>query len=121
VPKLIAAADYGLFFIMPVFSKKASSPTKMGELLALELPIVTNGDVGDVSRIMNETGAGVVVEKFADKAYRNALLELEVLAPNMQQWREAAHRWFDLDRGVGSYDAIYRSLLNSSPDKHHAA
>ena len=40
VPKLVAAADYGLFFIMPVFSKKASSPTKMGELLALELPIV---------------------------------------------------------------------------------
>ena len=44
---------------MPVFSKKASSPTKMGEFLALELPIVTNGGVGDVSRIMYETAAGV--------------------------------------------------------------
>src|SRR6185312_9496876 len=57
VPKLIAAADYGIFFILPVFSKKASSPTKMGEFLSLELPMVTNGDVGDVEQIVAETGA----------------------------------------------------------------
>jgi glycosyltransferase involved in cell wall biosynthesis len=121
VPKLIAAADYGLFFIMPVFSKKASSPTKMGELLALELPMVTNGNVGDVSRIMNETRAGTIVEAFNERAYRKALAGLEALTPDMQRWREAAHRWFDLDRGIGGYDAIYRTLLNSLPDKHHAA
>jgi len=121
VPTFIAAADYGLFFIMPVFSKKASSPTKMGEFLALELPMVTNGDVGDVSRIMNETGAGVVVEAFADQAYRNALADLEALAPDMQQWRKAAHRWFDLDAGIEEYDAIYRGVLDAAADMRHAA
>src|SRR5205085_4600333 len=31
VPALMAAADLGMFFIKPVFSKTASSPTKMGE------------------------------------------------------------------------------------------
>jgi glycosyltransferase involved in cell wall biosynthesis len=110
VPKLVAAADYGLFFIKPVFSKKASSPTKMGEFLALELPIVTNGKVGDVARIMAEVGAGVVVDKFDDESYHKALDELDKLMPDMDRWRAAARRWFDLENGVDRYNAIYKRL-----------
>jgi glycosyltransferase involved in cell wall biosynthesis len=109
VPLLIAAADYGLFFIMPVFSKKASSPTKMGEFLSLELPIVTNGGVGDVEAILREAGAGVTVEGFDEESYRRALDLLEVLTPAMDQWRKTAARWFDLKAGVDRYEAIYRS------------
>ena len=112
VPRFLAAADYGLFFIKPVFSKKASSPTKMGELMALELPIVTNGDVGDVGMIMAEAGGGVVIQDFDDDAYRQALDELARLAPDMSRWRETARRWFDLETGVERYDAIYRSVAD---------
>ena len=121
VAKLVAAADYGLFFIKPVFSKKASSPTKMGELLALELPIVTNGDVGDVSRIMGESGAGVLVDSFDDKAYRRALDILEGFAPDLDRWRAAARRWFDLEIGIERYDALYQSLLASPRNCQHDA
>jgi glycosyltransferase involved in cell wall biosynthesis len=113
VPRFVAAADYGLFFIMPVFSKKASSPTKMGEFLALELPMVTNGGVGDVERIMEETGAGVVVSGFNADAYREALDQLEQVRPDMDRWRAASRRWLDLQSGVERYDAIYRSLANA--------
>jgi glycosyltransferase involved in cell wall biosynthesis len=111
VPRFVAAANYGLFFIKPVFSKKASSPTKMGELLALELPIVTNAGVGDVDRILEEAGAGVVVQSFDEPAYRRALDELDALTPNVDRWRAAARRWFDLRTGIGRYDAIYQGLL----------
>ena len=114
VPKLVTAADYGLFFIMPVFSKKASSPTKMGEFLALELPIVTNDGVGDVSRIMDETGAGVVIHAFDSEAYRKALDQLGALEPDMGRWRDAARRWFDLGNGVASYDRIYQELVGTN-------
>jgi len=111
VPRFLAAADYGLFFIMPVFSKKASSPTKMGEFLALELPVVTNGDVGDVERIVDESGAGVVVGGFTDAAYSAALDRLSVMKFDMERWRSTARRWFDLGTGVERYDSIYRRLL----------
>ena len=121
VPRLAAAADYGLFFIQPVFSKKASSPTKMGEFLALELPMITNGDVGDVASIMAETGAGVVVEAFGDRAYRKALEELEVLQPDMAQWRQASRHWFDLQNGIDRYDEIYRSLTKSAAEDRDRA
>jgi glycosyltransferase involved in cell wall biosynthesis len=118
IPQLIAAADYGLFFIMPVFSKKASSPTKMGELLALELPVVTNGNVGDVEQIMEETGAGVVVKHFDAASYGEALDQLEQLKPDMERWRKASHRWFDLDAGIERYDSIYRSLAKPPVGSH---
>lgn len=108
VPLFVAAADYGLFFIKPVFSKKASSPTKMGEFLALELPIVTNGNVGDVAQIVAETGAGVVVERFDDAAYRDALDRLERQTFDLDRWRKQSRHWFDLETAVERYDAIYR-------------
>jgi glycosyltransferase involved in cell wall biosynthesis len=114
VPRLIAAADYGLFFIMPVFSKKASSPTKMGEFLALELPIVTNAGVGDVDRIIEETGAGVIVREFDPAAYRQALDQLEQLRPDMDRWRAASRRWFDLQGGIERYNSVYLGLANAS-------
>lgn len=111
VPRLMAAADYGLFFIQPVFSKKASSPTKMGELMALELSMITNGGVGDVAENIAETGAGVVVQRFDDDAYRAALDELTSLRPDMKRWREVSRKLFDLETGVERYDAIYRELV----------
>ena len=114
VPKLVAAADYGLFFIKPAFSKRASSPTKMGEFLALELPVVANGGVGDVERIIHESGAGVLVDTFDDQSYRAALDELDRLKPDMDRWRAAARRWFDLDQGVERYDRIYRDIAHVS-------
>jgi glycosyltransferase involved in cell wall biosynthesis len=114
VPMMLAAADYGLFFIKPVFSKKASSPTKMGEFLALELPIVTNGAVGDVGRIVDESGAGVLVDGFDDACYRVALDQLDRLKPDMNRCRTAARRWFDLDEGVRRYASIYAAVTEQA-------
>jgi glycosyltransferase involved in cell wall biosynthesis len=107
VPIFASAADYALFFIKPAFSKKASSPTKMGEFLALELPMITNGNVGDVAEILQDVGAGVVVEAFDRRSYERALDRMTVLKGERPRWREKARRWFDLEHGVEHYDAIY--------------
>jgi glycosyltransferase involved in cell wall biosynthesis len=85
----------------------------MGEMLALELPVVTNDGVGDVTRIVAESGAGVVVGDFNDQSYRQALDELERLEPDMDRWRQVARKWFDLEQGVERYDAIYRRITGS--------
>src|SRR5690554_8177353 len=39
VPLYVSVFDYSIFFIRPTFSKKASSPTKQGELMAMGVPI----------------------------------------------------------------------------------
>lgn len=110
VPGLVSAADYGLFFIKSVFSKKASCPTKLGEFLSMEIPVVTNGGVGDVAQIIDETGGGVLVESFDPRGYGEALDRLAALPATGSSWREGARGWFDLAMGVDRYDHIYRSL-----------
>jgi hypothetical protein len=110
IPQIIAAADYGLFFIKPVFSKKASSPTKMGEFLALELPVVTNTGVGDVEKIIRETGGGVLIGTFDNNAYQKALDKLDGLKWNMERWRSRSRCLLDLNAAIDRYDAIYASL-----------
>jgi glycosyltransferase involved in cell wall biosynthesis len=112
VALFMAAANEGIAFKQPSFSALACSPTKLGEMLAMELPVVTNSGVGDVEQVVEETGAGVIVRTFDDEAYRRALDALDQLSPNMNEWRGAARRWFDLDRGVESYDAVYRGIAN---------
>jgi glycosyltransferase involved in cell wall biosynthesis len=113
VARLIAAADLGIAFKQPSFSALACSPTKLGEILAMELPIITNSGVGDVEQVVEQTGAGIIVRAFDDDAYRRALDSLDHLSPAMDKWRSGARRWFDLDRGVVSYDAIYGAIASS--------
>jgi glycosyltransferase involved in cell wall biosynthesis len=118
VPMLVAAADLGIAFKQPSFSAKACSPTKLGEMLALELPVIVNGGVGDVATVIEESGAGVVVTGFNEDAYRSALDTLDTLKPDMERWRSVARQWFDLGTGVDRYAAIYLNLVRGkSPDR----
>jgi glycosyltransferase involved in cell wall biosynthesis len=113
VPMLTAAADEGISFIEAVSSKRAASPTKLGEMLALNIPVITNAGVGDVDRIIDDAGSGVIVRRFDDAAYEEALTELDQLKPDPKRWRDAVHRWFDLETGIERYDAIYQRLANA--------
>lgn len=113
VPLLVAAGDYGLFFIKPCFSKLASSPVKLGEFFAMGLPVVTNAGVGDVERIVVESSAGVLVGGMDAPSYVQALDELEQLTPDRNRWRAVTRHWFDLNRGVAAYDQIYRGVPSS--------
>jgi glycosyltransferase involved in cell wall biosynthesis len=110
VPDVMAAVDHGIAFKQPSFSAKACSPTKLGEMLALEIPVVTNAGVGDVAQVIADTGAGVIVRSFEDAAYSKALSELQALTPDMKRWRQSTRRWFDLNAGIDRYDALYRDL-----------
>ena len=124
VPQFVAAADIGIFFIQPVFSKKASSPTKMGEMLAVGLPLVTNAGVGDVAEIVRDTGCGVAIERFDEAAYRDALDAVAAMVPDPAAQRERALPWFDVEIGIARYDAVYRSLAcqaGSKPTEAKAA
>lgn len=110
VPNLIAAADLGIFFIRPVFSKKASSPTKMGEMLAAGLPIIANSGVGDVEQTVDKLESGVVIREFSEESYVSALKRLQSLEGSAEDRRQRAMPLFDTEVGVEEYDRIYRRL-----------
>jgi glycosyltransferase involved in cell wall biosynthesis len=112
VPVLMAAADTGLFFIRPTPSKVASSPAKMGEMMALGLPIVTNAGVGDVAEIMADSGGGVVLRSLDPASYAAAICELDRVQIAPEEIRAGGRRWYDLAEGIKRYDLIYRGLSN---------
>jgi glycosyltransferase involved in cell wall biosynthesis len=70
VPTYISLFDISIYFILPAYSKKASSPTKQGELMAMGIPIVCNANVGDADKIISETESGWVIHEFNENAYK---------------------------------------------------
>lgn len=111
VPALIAAADAGLSFILPSFCATASSPTKVGEMLAMGLPVAANDKVGDMALVMAEPGAGLLLCDLSDTSVDGAACAMRSLRQEVGSARAVASRWFALERGVDSYDSIYRTMM----------
>ena len=111
VPTYLSLAHLGIFFIRPVYSKKSSSPTKLGELLSMEIPVVANAGVGDVDHIFQRYRVGRLLKDFNHADYAeaaNAINELETLPK--RDIRAAAEEYFSLNLGVNRYQAIYERL-----------
>jgi glycosyltransferase involved in cell wall biosynthesis len=109
---LLSISNASIFFIKPAYSKKASSPTKLAELMGLGIPIITNRGVGDVERVMKENPLGILIQEFNSLAYGSALKELEQRhSMEKHKTRQLACEYFSLDRGIAIFDAIYQKLL----------
>jgi len=111
LPSLLRGFDLSVFFIRPVFSKKASSPTKQGELMAMGVPVICNSGVGDTDTIVEKYNSGYVVKSFSDEEYRTVSERLEQIAalPKEPMVR-GAEEYFSLEKGVNRYENIYREL-----------
>lgn len=112
LPDLLSLSSASLFFIKQSFSKTASSPTKMGELMGMGIPLICNSGVGDVAKIMSDTRAGAVVDSFTGEAY-NAIVERfdQLLSLPKKSIREGALRWYSLEEGTARYRDLYREVL----------
>jgi hypothetical protein len=110
VPSYLALAKAAIYFIKPVFSKTASSPTKMAECWAMDLPIITNAGIGDNDLYFNEKRGGILLKEFTRQEYeRVGLALLEQLKQN-NNYREIALQFFDNKKGASQYLDIYNAL-----------
>ena len=112
----LAAADVGLAFIKPCFSKLASSPTKYAEYLGCGLPLIINAGVGDSDALVREHKAGVLIDEFAETDYLKAIEQLTSLTRQPEETRPRmrliAEKLFDLETvGVEAYLRLYQRVL----------
>jgi glycosyltransferase involved in cell wall biosynthesis len=108
VPHFISALSAGLFFIRPSFSKQGSSPTKMAELLACGLPVITNAGVGDCDKVILENKAGIVIKDLSAEGYHASLAQLDAcLLKEPAFYRQVARDHFSLESGIALYKAVY--------------
>jgi glycosyltransferase involved in cell wall biosynthesis len=111
VPNYIAATDINLSFIKPVYSKISSSPTKLGEVLAMGIPVVTNSGVGDVKEIVEKINGGMVIENFSEKTFIDVVNNIPNLQNlNSQQISENTNDILSLELAIQKYISIYKNL-----------
>jgi glycosyltransferase involved in cell wall biosynthesis len=112
IPYLIRLSNYSVFFILPAYSKKASSPTKQGEIMAMGIPVICNAHVGDTDKIIADYKSGIVVEGFNSTAYTDAIKKLDA-GFSEEQIIKCAADYFSLENGVVGYAEVYASVLDS--------
>jgi glycosyltransferase involved in cell wall biosynthesis len=115
VPTLMSLMSASVFFILPTYSKKASSPTKQGELMAMGVPIICNAGVGDSAQIVKKYQCGAVVDDFSGAAFETVAENWEkIKSIPKEQIRKGAEEYFSLEKGVEAYHNIYQSILQEA-------
>jgi glycosyltransferase involved in cell wall biosynthesis len=115
VPTEMNRMDAGIFFYTPTFSKKGTSPTKMGEFLACGIPCLSNAAVGDVKSILEGNSVGIAIDSFDTEEKQQAIESLLALHSDpeiVERCRSVAESYYSLEAGVNKYDEIYRSVLD---------
>ena len=113
VPAEMNRMNAGIFFYTPTFSKKGTSPTKMGEFLACGIPCLSNAAVGDVESILEDNDVGIAIDTFETDEMRSAidsLVNLSMESSTARRCRAVAESYYSLEAGVGAYSEIYRQV-----------
>ncbi|SFT66654.1 Glycosyltransferase involved in cell wall bisynthesis [Lishizhenia tianjinensis] len=108
VPLYMSIFDLSVFFILPAYSKKASSPVKQGELMAMGIPLICNAGVGDTDKIITEAGAGLVLKGTQAEHLKN----LHLPEINRQEMMQYAKEKFSLKNGGLKYLLAYKKMMN---------
>lgn len=111
VPTYLSLSSVSLFFIIPSFSKKASSPTKLAETLGLGIPIIANTGVGDVEHVLNDDSFAATTSTFQQEDYVRLAEQIpQLLQADRSHIRNTSLAHFDLNTGVDRYWSVYQSL-----------
>lgn len=109
IPSYLSIATASLFFIKKSFSKTASSPTKMAESWAVNVPIITNSGIGDNDIYFKENLGGVLINELNRDSYLKAYKEFISLPT--ANYRRIAENHFDKDQAVINYVKIYNQII----------
>ncbi len=109
VPKYISICNASVFFITPTFSKKASCATKMGEIMAMGKPVITNAGWGDIEKILGNNN-GIIIREFNEEAYQEGVRAVDIISGYEQDIIKTAKEIFSLINGVEKYHQVYMQL-----------
>jgi glycosyltransferase involved in cell wall biosynthesis len=108
VPLHISLFTKSIFFIRATYSKKASSPTKQAEIMAMGIPLVCNSGVGDTDLIIERYESGDIIHTFDDESYRQSISNPRKF--NTEKVKAGAEDYFSLEQGVERFLRIYKHV-----------
>jgi glycosyltransferase involved in cell wall biosynthesis len=107
VPTHIKLANASEAFIKPSFSKKASSATKIAEILAMGVPVLTNAGWGDAD-LMESAGAVLIENTNADTLNKGVSKLLRQIPK--KQSENTGLQELSLQTGIARYVTVYQQL-----------
>jgi len=114
VASYISLFTASIYFILPAYSKKASSPTKQAELMSMGIPVICNPGVGDSDLIVKKYQAGWVVEEFSEANYELVVQAIE--QSNFSEFisiSEHCKSIFALEKGAEIFEKSYSNIFDS--------
>lgn len=112
MPNRLKEFEVALFYIHPFFSKRASAATKLGELLASGIPVLTNGNVGDHEFYIQQHNCGKILDfdKLENYNFKEIFEELRTEQIS-EKCRVLAQKYFSLGKGVEEYKKLYKMIF----------
>lgn len=111
VVPLLACSDLMISFILPSFSKLASSPTKMAESFASGVPVICNAGIGDVEMITDKFKTGAVINKMSIEGWLDVVKNLDyILSLGGVDLRERTSSEFSLTQADELYRSVYKKI-----------
>ncbi len=113
VPAALSICDYSVFFCKPSYYRKGTSPTRLAELIACGVKVISNTKVGDSEHYIRENGLGYVFEDFTAADFEKFAAEYELKQDfSKQALFDTAQKYFSLEDGISRYRGIYGKLLS---------
>jgi glycosyltransferase involved in cell wall biosynthesis len=110
VPAYIACANAAVFFVRPSFSKMASSPVKLAELMGSGLPVFANAGIGDMDYHARETTELHLVKELNDTTYRKSIENFTRQPHSAEKARAFAMTNYSLSNGIEMYRRVYEKI-----------
>ena len=111
MPVYISISDFTILFIRNTFSKQGSSPTKLGESLAMGVPVIANAGIGDIDVLFKDGNIGMIIDEFSLPKYQEVVKKMLEFKGNTLTIRKQAESYLSLNRGINLYSNIYKVLL----------
>jgi glycosyltransferase involved in cell wall biosynthesis len=108
VSAYISLFNVSVFFIRPTYSKKASSPTKQGELMSMGIPIICNAGVGDTDMVIKKYEAGIVLEELTSVVFTE--INWDQIPFNKTLAQHGSQEFYGLETGVQRYLKVYEKI-----------
>lgn len=111
IPKYLNYCTYAVSFIRPTYARNSSFPTKIGELLAMNIPIVYNIGLKGVDDffLKNKLGIGIKIKKkYTKNDIRKILKSLKLI--RYTNLRLISKKTLGLDLAIKKYKKIYAEL-----------
>ena len=113
VATILSLSTFSIFFYDNVYSIKACSPTKQGEIMSLGIPIVCNDGIGDTTEILNKYHAGFTVANFSTVEYDSVIRQLLNAKFDTKLIQDGARKEYNLQDGIVAYKQTYDKLLSN--------